>query len=217
MAEPGQKPRVTDDELLAVFRDSDKPVLRASGVAEQVSIGRKAVYNRLEKLLDKSDLQRMKLGNVVAYYLPAEGTDNESNEEEEDKPKFSGLDSQKQVQIVTDRLDNTFQLLSHMDEDAQDAFRLNLDLFIAEYSEELSMEPTVPDLDHADSEAQAEHWEKVKALTEGADPHDVIRDDSDEQDRDTNENTNNTGQDGEEADFFERIKQSVEDEQNTDE
>lgn len=109
MRKPGQKRRVTDDELLAVFRESDEPVLRASEVAEQVSISRRGVSKRLENLLDESDLRRKKLGNVVMYYVPAGGTDDGDKDEQQPLEEFQ------------DHVDSAGDFAPQLDEDGREA------------------------------------------------------------------------------------------------
>ena len=59
---PGRPPRVSDDEILAVFRESQDPVLIASEVAAELPIGRRGVYKRLEQLAEDDKLERKKIG-----------------------------------------------------------------------------------------------------------------------------------------------------------
>lgn len=59
---PGRRPRVSDEEILAVFEHADDPVLLASEVAEELSIGRRAVYDRLRKLESEGTLKSKKTG-----------------------------------------------------------------------------------------------------------------------------------------------------------
>jgi predicted ArsR family transcriptional regulator len=58
----GRPPRVSDREILDVFRNSDDPVLIASEVAEELTIGRRGVYKRLEQLAENGKLGRKKIG-----------------------------------------------------------------------------------------------------------------------------------------------------------
>jgi len=58
----GRPPRVSDEEILTVFRESQDPVLIASEVAEELPIGRRGVYKRLEQLAEKGELDRKKIG-----------------------------------------------------------------------------------------------------------------------------------------------------------
>ena len=67
----GRKRRVSDEEILQVFRDSEDPVLVASEVAEQVEIGRRAVNYRLENLESKGILQAKRVGGrSTVWWLP---------------------------------------------------------------------------------------------------------------------------------------------------
>jgi len=58
----GRKPRVTDDELLDVFRSTDDPVLSTAEIAEPVPIQRRSVLNRLRKLEDLGLLDSKTIG-----------------------------------------------------------------------------------------------------------------------------------------------------------
>lgn len=79
---PGRKPRVSDEELLAIFRDSDDPVLIAKEVAENVAIGRRAVYDRLGKLEEQGLLESKKLGGrTTVWWLPGHTQNSSSSEE----------------------------------------------------------------------------------------------------------------------------------------
>jgi predicted transcriptional regulator len=59
---PGRKPQVPDEEILAVFERSDDPVLMAKEVAEELPIGRRAVYDRLRQLKTEGILESKKTG-----------------------------------------------------------------------------------------------------------------------------------------------------------
>jgi len=58
----GRPPEVTNDEILDVFRRATEPVLIASEVADELSIGRRGVYKRLETLYEDGRLGRKKIG-----------------------------------------------------------------------------------------------------------------------------------------------------------
>lgn len=84
MSEPGRTPEVTDEEILAVFRESDEPVLTAGEVAARLPIGRRGVHDRLVDLHDRGVLGRKNVGPRTVWWLPdprkdpsdaAEGTD----------------------------------------------------------------------------------------------------------------------------------------------
>jgi len=58
----GRNPRVTDRELLAVFRESDDPVLSTSEVADAVPIQRRATLSRLRSLEEQGELESKQIG-----------------------------------------------------------------------------------------------------------------------------------------------------------
>ena len=68
---PGRKPRVTDDEILQLFRDTDDPVLSTAEVTEQVSIKRNGTYKRLSALRDDGQLTGKNIGgrNTI-WWIP---------------------------------------------------------------------------------------------------------------------------------------------------
>lgn len=59
----GRKPRVTDDEVLAVFRRTDDPVLSTVDVADELPIKRRATLTHLQRLADSGSLKRKKAGS----------------------------------------------------------------------------------------------------------------------------------------------------------
>ena len=64
---PGRKPTVSDEEILAVFENAADPVLKAGEVADQLSIGRRAVYDRLRALEEEGVLKSKKTGRGVLF------------------------------------------------------------------------------------------------------------------------------------------------------
>jgi len=58
----GRKPRVTDEDLLAVFHSTTDPVLSTAEVAEQVAIKRRGTLARLRKLESKGELESKPIG-----------------------------------------------------------------------------------------------------------------------------------------------------------
>lgn len=92
MAQGGRKPRVTDDELLNVFRDADDPTLTSGEVTEQVSIKHSGVNRRLGNLVDEGKLRKKKVGGrSVVYWLPGE------DESEPDESAFARELSRKSI------------------------------------------------------------------------------------------------------------------------
>jgi DNA-binding Lrp family transcriptional regulator len=81
MSKTGRKPRVSDEEILRVFRKADAPVLTASEVADELPISHSAVNPRLRDLADSGRLSRKNVGSrAVVWWV-----DN-ANESESDAP-----------------------------------------------------------------------------------------------------------------------------------
>lgn len=71
MAKGGRKPRVSDEEILDVFRNTTKPELTATDVAEELPIKRRAVLNRLGDLEEEGELGKRTVGGTsVIWWLP---------------------------------------------------------------------------------------------------------------------------------------------------
>ena len=83
----GRKPRVSDRELLDVFRSTADPVLSTAEVAGAVPIKRRGVLNRLRDLEDAGELASKQIGgrNTV-WWLPAR------RETGEDAPRADAVD-----------------------------------------------------------------------------------------------------------------------------
>ena len=64
------EPEVSDEDLLDTFRESEKPVLTAKQVADEVSIGRKAVLERLRGLEERGVVERMEVGARAVVWWP---------------------------------------------------------------------------------------------------------------------------------------------------
>lgn len=61
-SKPGRKPRVTDEEILAVFQRTDDPVLSTADVADELPIKRRATLTRLQDLVENDILDRKQTG-----------------------------------------------------------------------------------------------------------------------------------------------------------
>jgi hypothetical protein len=72
----GRKPRVTDDEILQLLRDTNDPVLSTSGVAERLPIKRRATYKRLASLREDGRLAGKQIGGRNTVWWMPEGTDD---------------------------------------------------------------------------------------------------------------------------------------------
>ncbi len=67
----GPKPRVSDEEILKIFRQSADPVLTASEVATEIPIKRRSVYDRLVQLEEEGLLESKKVGGrTTVWWLP---------------------------------------------------------------------------------------------------------------------------------------------------
>ncbi len=60
---PGRKPTVDDEEILDVFREQLDPVLTATEVSEQLSLGRRGTLKRLRNLEDSGTLKSKEVGS----------------------------------------------------------------------------------------------------------------------------------------------------------
>lgn len=68
---PGRKPTVSDEEILDLFRKSADPVLTASEIAEEIPLGRRAVFKRLRNLADQGVLESKETGSGGrVWWLP---------------------------------------------------------------------------------------------------------------------------------------------------
>jgi hypothetical protein len=78
----GRKPRVTDKDLLDVFRDAEDPVLSTAEVADAVPIKRRGTLNRLRDLEDAGDLESKQIGGRNTVWWLAGLMDTESDRSE---------------------------------------------------------------------------------------------------------------------------------------
>lgn len=72
-SKPGRKPRVTDEEILQLFREADDPVLSTAEVTEQLPIKRSGTYKRLVALREEGQLTGKEIGgrNTI-WWIPDE-------------------------------------------------------------------------------------------------------------------------------------------------
>jgi hypothetical protein len=88
----GRKPRVTDKDLLDVFRDAEDPVLSTAEVADAVPIKRRGTLNRLRDLEDAGDLESKQIGgrNTVWWLAGLMDTESDRSETPADTPTTDG-------------------------------------------------------------------------------------------------------------------------------
>lgn len=69
---PGRKPRITDEEILDVFRSSTDPVLTTGEVASEVDITHRGVRDRLEQLEEEGKVRSKKVGaRAMVWWDPS--------------------------------------------------------------------------------------------------------------------------------------------------
>jgi response regulator of citrate/malate metabolism len=61
--------QVTLDSVMSVFENADLPVLTASEIADELDCSRPSAYNKLEKLVDRGDLHKKKVGARAVVYI----------------------------------------------------------------------------------------------------------------------------------------------------
>lgn len=61
--------QVTPESVLAVFDDSEVPVLTASEVADTLDIARQTAYNKLEALVESGEIRKKKVGARAVVYI----------------------------------------------------------------------------------------------------------------------------------------------------
>lgn len=65
-------PEVSDDDLFAVLREAETPVLTAPQIATEVPIGRKAVLERLRDLEEDGRVASMEVGARAVVWWAVE-------------------------------------------------------------------------------------------------------------------------------------------------
>lgn len=79
----GRKPRVSDRDLLDVFRSTADPVLSTAEVADAVPIKRRGVLNRLRDLEDAGELASKQIGGRNTVWWILDGGDADTFDAEE--------------------------------------------------------------------------------------------------------------------------------------
>jgi hypothetical protein len=96
----GRKPRVTDEEILDLFRETADPVLSTAEIADALPIGRRGVLDRLHNLADEGKLGSKNIGgrnivwwrtesNDIATSSSSEGVKRRPEPEPETEPEQS--------------------------------------------------------------------------------------------------------------------------------
>lgn len=100
---PGRKPRVTDEELLAVFQRTDDPVLSTAEIADELPIKRRATLTRLQRLADNGVLSRKQTGGRNTVWWPTTESDKIMGGSAEPLLELVGLVSDESAQRVKER------------------------------------------------------------------------------------------------------------------
>lgn len=61
---------MSDDEILAAFREASDPVLTTAEVSDQIGIGHRGTLVRLESLAEDGELKRKSVGPGFVWWLP---------------------------------------------------------------------------------------------------------------------------------------------------
>jgi hypothetical protein len=99
MARGGRKPRVTDEDILALFDETTDPVLSTAEIADALPIGRRGVLDRLHNLDDEGKLEHKNIGgrNIVWWRAENDIATSGSPEPRERTPESrrepSGVDA----------------------------------------------------------------------------------------------------------------------------
>ncbi|PSQ06699.1 hypothetical protein BRC92_00585 [Halobacteriales archaeon QS_4_69_31] len=71
-SKPGPTPRVSENEIIDLFRDTDDPVLSTAEMTERIPLKRRATYNRLRSLADEGRLESKQIGGRNTVWWIAE-------------------------------------------------------------------------------------------------------------------------------------------------
>lgn len=65
----GRNIELTEEQVLAIMRDANRPVWTASKLAERAGVARSTATKRLKKLAEAEEVETVQVGNATAYYL----------------------------------------------------------------------------------------------------------------------------------------------------
>lgn len=95
MGESGRKPKVTDEEMLAIFKETDERVLSTAEVSDELPITRRATLDRLTSLAEDGRVESKSIGQRNRVWWVPEGASrkrSKSNHDETDEPEKGALD-----------------------------------------------------------------------------------------------------------------------------
>jgi hypothetical protein len=65
----GRNIELTEEQVLAIMRNANRPVWTASNLAEQAEVARSTATKRLKNLAEAEEVETVQVGNATAYYL----------------------------------------------------------------------------------------------------------------------------------------------------
>lgn len=66
----GRPPKVSDEAIINLVQEEERPFSTASDVADQLPIGNDAVRHRLNNLAEDGRINREKVGRSVVWWVP---------------------------------------------------------------------------------------------------------------------------------------------------
>lgn len=101
----GRKPRVTDSEIIEVFREADTPVLTTSMAADELPIGKRALLDRLNSLEVDHKLESMDVGPRGKVWWAPEGAEEDEKDYLKSFGKYEDTNIAESVEAVGERFD----------------------------------------------------------------------------------------------------------------
>lgn len=101
----GRKPRVSDEEIIEVFRVAEIPVLTTTMAADELPIGKRALLNRLSNLEEEGKLESMEVGPRGKVWWVPEEPETDEKDYLKSFGKYEGTDIAESVEAVGERFD----------------------------------------------------------------------------------------------------------------
>jgi hypothetical protein len=105
----GRKPRVTDDDLLDVFRSTEDPVLSTAEVADAVPIKRRGTLDRLRSLEADGQLDSKPVGGRNTVWWIADARDTDTTQPPRDGRQSAETPSKAQADEWDEDTDETHE------------------------------------------------------------------------------------------------------------
>lgn len=101
----GRKPRVSDEDILNVFRAAETPVLTTTMAADELPIGKRGLLNRLDNLEEEGLIESMDVGPRGRVWWVPEEAETDERDYLRSFGKYEGTNIAESVEAVSDRLD----------------------------------------------------------------------------------------------------------------